>query len=80
MCKPSGSESVSIGSVALDAILILDWANESREQALGAAYNKEITSTGILTKVYIQRARDIIELRLLQVGVRLAHLLNTKLN
>lgn len=58
----------------------VDWANESREQALDVAYDKGIMSTGILTKAYIQKARDIIELRLSQAGVRLAHLLNTRLN
>ena len=59
---------------------IVDWANESRKHALISAYDKEIMSTGVLTKAYIQRAREVIELRLSQAGVRLAHLLNSRLN
>jgi len=59
---------------------LVDWTNESRKQALMSAYDKEIMSTGVLTKAYIQRAKDIIKLRLSQARMRLAHLLNTRLN
>lgn len=50
------------------------WANESRSMALNTAYNFEKEG---LTKAYIARGREIINLRLAQAGVRLAHLLNT---
>ena len=50
-----------------------DWANESRSLALNAAYKVE--KDGI-TKSYINRGREIINLRLAQAGVRLANLLN----
>lgn len=55
---------------------VSDWANESRSMALKDAYN--IGPEG-LSKVYIERGREIINLRLAQAGVRLAHLLNTLL-
>jgi hypothetical protein len=42
--------------------------------ALKSAYNVE---KDILSKVYIKRGREIIDLRLTQAGVRLGHLLNT---
>ncbi|KMP12093.1 hypothetical protein UZ36_02010 [Candidatus Nitromaritima sp. SCGC AAA799-C22] len=58
---------------------VVDWANESREQALDLAYDRQVTATGILNKTYIRKARDTLELRLSQAGVRLAHLLNTLL-
>ncbi len=51
---------------------VADWANESRSLALKSAYNVES-----LSKTYIERGREIIDLRLTQAGVRLAHLLNT---
>jgi len=51
---------------------VSDWANESRRLALNSAYKVEN-----LSKPYIARSREIIELRLTQAGVRLAHLLNT---
>jgi len=53
---------------------VSDWANESRSLALKVAYN--IDQEG-LTKAYIERGREVIDLRLAQAGVRLAHLLNT---
>ena len=53
---------------------VADWANESRSLALKSAYNVEKKS---LSKAYIERGREIIDLRLTQAGVRLAHLLNT---
>ena len=52
---------------------VADWANESRSMALKSAYNVEKKS---LSKAYIERGREIIDLRLTQAGVRLAHLLN----
>ncbi|MZH03077.1 MAG: S1/P1 nuclease [Nitrospinae bacterium] len=51
---------------------VSDWANESRRLALNSAYRVEN-----LSKPYILRSREIIDLRLTQAGVRLAHLLNT---
>jgi hypothetical protein len=53
---------------------VADWANEFRSIALKSAYNVEKKS---LSKVYIERSREIIDLRLTQAGVRLTHLLNT---
>jgi hypothetical protein len=55
-------------------LTVSDWANESRSMALKSAYNVEKKS---LSKAYIERSREIIDLRLTQAGVRLAHLLNT---
>jgi hypothetical protein len=55
---------------------LVDWANESRRFALGVAYK---LNRGKLTKAYIERASEIIDLRLSQAGVRLAKLLNTGL-
>ena len=52
---------------------VSDWANESRSLALKVAYNVGEES---LSKVYIKRGREIIDLRLTQAGIRLAHLLN----
>jgi len=53
---------------------VADWANESRSLALKVAYNVDG-----LSKDYIKRGRDVIDLRLTQAGIRLAHLLNAKL-
>ena len=53
---------------------VSDWANESRSLALKVAYNIEKEG---LTKPYIERGREVINLRLTQAGVRLAHTLNT---
>ncbi len=53
---------------------VSDWANESRSLALKVAYNIEEEG---LTKPYIEKGREVINLRLTQAGVRLAHLLNT---
>jgi hypothetical protein len=53
---------------------VADWANEFRSMALKSAYNVEKKS---LSKAYIERGREIIDLRITQAGVRLAHLLNT---
>ena len=55
---------------------VSDWANESRSLALKVAYS--VDKEG-LSKAYIKRGREIINLRLTQAGVRLAHLLNTVL-
>ena len=55
---------------------VSDWANESRSMALNTAYNVEKEG---LSKAYIERGQEIINLRLTQAGVRLAHLLNTLL-
>lgn len=54
---------------------VVDWANESRSLALKVAYNVDEG----LSKNYIRRSREVIHLRLMQAGVRLGHLLNTKL-
>ena len=53
---------------------VADWAKESRSTALKSAYNVE---NKILSKAYIKRGREIIDLRLTQAGVRLRLLLNT---
>ena len=53
---------------------IADWANESRSMALKSVYNVKKKS---LSEAYIERGREIIDLRLTQARVRLAHLLNT---
>ena len=53
---------------------VSDWANESRSLALKVAYS--VDKEG-LSKAYIKRGREVINLRLTQAGVRLAHLLNT---
>lgn len=53
---------------------VSDWANESRGLALKVAYNVES-----LSKTYIKRGQEIIDLRLTQAGVRLAHQLNIRL-
>ena len=53
---------------------VADWSNESRSIALKSAYNVEKKS---LSKTYIEKDREIIDFRLTQLGVRLAHLLNT---
>ncbi len=55
---------------------VSDWANESRSLALKEAYN--VGKEG-LSKTYIKRGREIINLRLTRAGVRLAHRLNTLL-
>lgn len=53
---------------------VSDWANESRSIALSSAYNIKSDN---LSKSYITKSREIIDLRLAQAGIRLAHLLNT---
>ena len=59
---------------------VVEWANESREHALDLAYDPQVVaSTGALAKAYIRKARETIDLRLTQAGVRLAYLLNTRL-
>ncbi len=55
---------------------VSDWANESRRLALATAY--QVDKEG-LSKSYIKKSRDILNLRLTQAGVRLANLLNTLL-
>jgi nuclease S1 len=53
---------------------VVDWANESRSLALKVAYN-----VGDLSKAYVKKGREVIDLRLVQAGIRLANLFNTKL-
>ena len=53
---------------------VSDWANESRSHALKTAYN--VDQEG-LSKNYVETSREVIDLRLAQAGIRLAHLLNT---
>jgi hypothetical protein len=52
---------------------VSDWANESRSLAIKVAYN---VGKKALSKAYIKRGREIIDLRLAQAGIRLAHRLN----
>ncbi len=56
-----------------------EWANESRRLALSAAYGPLPAGSGRLDKRYIVTARQIIDQRLAQAGVRLAQMLNTAL-
>lgn len=56
---------------------VTDWANESRAVALNHAYVLGNAQSPRVSKNYIERSRDIIDLRLSQAGVRLADLLNT---
>lgn len=51
------------------------WANESRVWALDHAYVLGV-DRGTLSKRYIEKSREIIDLRLSQAGARLAGLLN----
>jgi nuclease S1 len=55
---------------------VTQWANESRVLALDHAYGLDDPGRGTLSKSYIERSREIIDLRLTQAGVRLAGLLN----
>jgi nuclease S1 len=55
---------------------LAEWANESRVLALDHAYVLEGADSGTLSKRYIEKSREIIDLRLSQAGVRLAGLLN----
>jgi hypothetical protein len=55
---------------------VTEWANESRVLALDHAYVLEGPGRGVLSKSYIEKSREIIDLRLTQAGVRLAGLLN----
>ena len=57
----------------------VDWANESRRFALEHAYNVKKGRRVKLTKDYLGRANEIIDLRLSQAGVRLANILNQTL-
>ena len=57
-----------------DLSKVADCANESRSMALKSAYNVEKKS---LSQAYIERGREIIDLRLTKAGVWHAHLLNT---
>ena len=58
---------------------LVDWANESRRFALEFAYKVKKGRSVKLTKAYLERANEIIDLRLSQAGVRLAKLLNETL-
>ncbi len=53
---------------------VSEWANESRSHALKTAYN--VNEEG-LSKNYLETSREVIDFRLAQAGIRLAHLLNT---
>jgi hypothetical protein len=59
---------------------VTEWANESRALALNHAYMLDPARKMRLSKKYIERSREIIELRLSQAGVRLAGLLNRLLS
>lgn len=59
---------------------VTEWANESRVLALDHAYVLDNPGRGALSKGYIEKSREIINLRLSQAGVRLAGLLNRLLN
>ena len=59
---------------------VIEWANESRALALNHAYLLDRSPKGRLSKKYIEKSREIIELRLSQAGVRLAGLLNRLLS
>lgn len=59
---------------------VTDWAIESRILALDHAYVLGPPGKGALSKGYIEKSREIINLRLSQAGVRLAGLLNRLLN
>ena len=50
-----------------------DWADESRSLAIKYAYPLENNE---LTKAYIFKGREILDLRMVQAGIRLAYLLN----
>lgn len=56
-----------------------DWADESRRFAIKHAYTLDTEASGGMSKQYINTSRQIMELRLSQSGVRLAHLLNSLL-
>ena len=60
--------------VIWNASTVVDWANESRSLALEVAYKVD---EGVLSKAYIEKGQEIIDLRLAQAGVRLANLLNS---
>ena len=72
--------SVSSESVKWNSSKVTEWANESRALALNHAYLSGRSFNGRLSKNYIERSREIIELRLSQAGVRLAGLLNRLLS
>ena len=55
---------------------VTEWANESRVVALHHVYVLDRSRNGQLSKEYIKRSREFIDLRLAQAGVRLAGLLN----
>jgi len=57
-------------------LAVTGWANESRAFALDHAYLQGESAKGSLSKEYIEKSREIIDLRLSQAGVRLADLLN----
>jgi hypothetical protein len=56
-----------------------DWTRESRQDALQTAYRGWRSPSGELSPEYVARAQKVLELRLKQAGVRLAHLLNNAL-
>ncbi len=67
-------------SVKWNSTKVIEWANESRGIALNHAYLLDRSPKKRLSKNYIERSREIIELRLSQAGVRLAGLLNRLLS
>jgi len=67
-------------SVKWNSSKVTEWANESRAFALNQAYLLGRSSKGRLSRNYMERSREIIELRLSQAGVRLAGLLNRLLS
>jgi len=67
-------------SVKWNSSEVAEWANESRALALNHAYRLDRPSMMRLSKNYIERSGEIIDLRLSQAGVRLAGLLNRLLS
>ncbi len=67
-------------SVKWNSSKVTEWADESRGFALDHAYSLDRSLNGRLSKIYIERSREIIELRLSQAGVRLAGMLNRLLS
>lgn len=72
--------SISSDSIKWNSSEVIEWANESRALALNHAYLTGRSFNGRLSKNYIERSREIIELRLSQAGVRLAGMLNRLLS
>ena len=56
-----------------------DWANESRRLALESAYGPLPAGAARIEKAYIVTARQVLDLRMAQAGVRLGEMLNAAL-